>query len=56
MIRLSSGNDKIYVRLNYGRPFMKEKILSKDHNWETNGKSNLWQEWPAILSPIQSRS
>ena len=25
------------------------KILSKDHNWETNGERNHWHEWPAIV-------
>ena len=28
---------------------MKEKILSKDHNWETNGESNQWHEQPATV-------
>ena len=24
-------------------------IVHKDHNWETNGESNQWHEWPAIV-------
>ena len=33
----------------FDNSLMKEKILSKDHNLETNGDSNQWQEWPAIV-------
>ena len=28
---------------------LKDKISSKDHNWETNGESNQWHQCPAIL-------
>ena len=38
--------------LHFYIPLLKEKTLSKDHNWETNGESNQWHEWPAIYKSI----